>query len=163
MLRSAEINTTSSGTSPEDASPPELFDVLSKQTLRLRWMAELPFTASRTLLPALPLLEPKTRGGLPPFGGHLLSRRRLIENRIPYVPAVSMECPTNYDNHGFSFGFFGILKTTNVKKAFLMFCKWLELDESVFAELISRQNHFSVLAHSAGPLFARRLKQGMVA
>lgn len=44
-----------------------------------------------------------------------------------------------------------------------MFCKWLELDESVFAELISRQNHFSVLAHSAGPLFARRLKQGRVA
>lgn len=63
----------------------------------------------------------------------------------------------------FSFGFFGILKTTNAKKAFLMFCKWLELDESVFAELISRQNHFSVLAHSAGPLFARRLKQGAVA
>lgn len=28
-----------------------------------------------------------------------------------------------------------------------MFCKSLELDESVFAELISRQNHFSVLAH----------------
>lgn len=93
-------------------------------------------------------------------------RRRLIGNGIPYVPAVSMECPTNYDSCGFSFGLFGIRKTTtttNAKKAFLMFCKWLELDESVFAELISRQNHFPVLAHSARPLFARRLKQGRVA
>lgn len=33
-----------------------------------------------------------------------------------------------------------------------MFCKSLELDESVFAELISRQNHFSVLAHPVPPL-----------
>lgn len=117
-------------------------------------MAEPSFAASRTLLPALPLRQPRTRGGLPPFGGHLSSRRRRRRRRhligISYVPAVSMECTTHYDNGGFSSGFFGILKTTttNAKKAFLMFCKWLELDESVFAELISRQNHFSVLAGS---------------
>lgn len=85
VLCSAEINTTSSGMSPEDASPPELFDVLSKQTLWLCWMSEPPFAASCTLLPAPPLLQPKACGGLPPFGGHLSSRRRLIGNGIPYV------------------------------------------------------------------------------
>lgn len=104
--------------SPEDASPPELFDVLSKQTLWLCWMSEPPFAASCTFLPAPPLLQPKARGGLPPFGGHLSSRRRLIGNGIPFVLAVSMECPTNYDNSGFSLGFLGILKTTTTKKAF---------------------------------------------
>lgn len=163
VLCSAEINTTSSGTSPEDASPPQLFDVLSKQTLWLCRLSEPPFAASRTLLPTPLLPQPKARGGLPPFGGHLSSRHRLTGHGSPYVPAVSMECPTNYDNNGFSFGFLGILKTTTTKKGFLMFSKWLELDESVFAELISRQNHFSVLAHSSSPLFARRLKQGRVA